>query len=780
VTILDQQDTSQPTAPAAEGAGRAARRRSPMARLRERVQHPDWGKLAPLLLVALAVGFNLFVLRTELARVADVNDTAVHVSMVRWAQHRFESGQLVFDGWYPRLALGLPQFHHYQSLPHIVGGAFATVFGAERTVTWTYYLGLSLWPICMYVTMRLFRFDRWTAGCTALLAPMISSVTAYGYEHASYVWRGNGVWSQLWGMWLFPLALALSWRAVSRGKGYALAALAVGLTIACHFLTGYLALLSLGIWVIIVPSEFLKRLARAAVVGVGGALAAAWVVVPLLADSRYAARTEYNVGTFWANSHGGKQVMEWLFTGELFDHGRWAIVSVLVGVGAVVCIARFLQDERARALLIFTVVGILLFCGRDTIGFAIDLMPGGKDLLLHRFIIPVHLGGLMLAGLGAAWLVKRAYAAVNDRKPTWSHALVGAGLLVIGVGLLYPVWHERATFDAQGAGWINVQLQSDAVSGKDFTALAHEAAALGGGRVFAGSAASGATQAVGYVKGFNYLLDADVDAVGFTLRTLSLSDDIETRFDARNPAHYDLYNVRYVIIPANAEPQVKATKLATRGDWALWEVPTTGYLRVVDTTPAIVADRTNLGQRVNDFLTSSAPEDGKIPVIAFDGEPAAPPTEGFGQTAPGSPGDVEVQFERPDDGVFGGTVDARRPSVVMLKATYHPRWKVTVDGKPAETELIAPSFVGVRVPAGQHTVEFTYEPYPSYWLLFLVGVLTLVALAVVPRWWARRKRARGNDGGTDGGKDDGTDGPDGDGSDPGAPAEGAVPAGVSL
>jgi uncharacterized membrane protein YfhO len=75
----------------------------------------------------------------------------------------------------------------------------------------------------------------------------------------------------------------------------------------------------------------------------------------------------------------------------------------------------------------------------------------------------------------------------------------------------------------------------------------------------------------------------------------------------------------------------------------------------------------------------------------------------------------------------------------MLKATYHPRWKVTVDGEPAETQMLAPSFVGVRVPAGEHRVEFRYEPYPNYWLLFTIGVLTLVALAVVPRWWKRRR-----------------------------------------
>jgi hypothetical protein len=53
--------------------------------------------------------------------------------------------------------------------------------------------------------------------------------------------------------------------------------------------------------------------------------------------------------------------------------------------------------------------------------------------------------------------------------------------------------------------------------------------------------------------------------------------------------------------------------------------------------------------------------------------------------------------------------------------------------------MIAPSFVGVVVPPGEHRVEFRYEAYPNYWLLFLVGLATLVALAVVPRWWARRR-----------------------------------------
>lgn len=759
MTILDQQDNSETreATPARPRRDRGEHGRVG-ERLRAGLSRPNWPKLAPLLLVAVAIGFNLFVLRTELQRVANLNDTGVHVSMVRWAEQRLESGSLVFDGWYPRLTLGLPQFHHYQSLPHIIGGAFATVFGAERTVTWSYYLLLSFWPLCIYWTVRLFRFGRWTAGITGLLAPLLSSVTLYGYEHGSYTWRGNGVWSQLWGMWLFPIALALTWRAVSKGRGYAIAAFVLGLTIACHFLTGYFALLALGVWILVYPPEILRRIGRAAAVGIGGALVAAWVVVPLLADSKYAARTEYNVGTFWADSHGFSKVIGWLFGGELFDHGRWPVITVLLGIGTVVAITRFLEDERVRAILGFTVLGLLLFSGRDTIGFAIDLLPGGKDLLLHRFIIPLHLGGLLLAGIGASWLAQGIYARVRDWRPAWSHVAIAGGIVVAGIIVLAPAWRERAHYDYEDAVWINQQRQTDATSGADFTALADEAQAMGGGRVYAGSAAGdGAQTKVGYVPGFSYLLDDDVDGVGFTLRTLSLSDDVETRFDDTNPAAYDLFNVRWVITPSTTKPKVAAKLVDTRGDWSLWQVPTGGYLRVVDTTPAIVADRTNLGQKTADFLGSTAPAEGKIPVIAFAGGAAAAPTTGIGTAPTGTPGEVLVEYDRPDDGVFGGTVDATRPSVVMLKATYHPRWNVTVDGKPAKTQMIAPSYVGVEVPAGQHRIEFRYEPYPDYWLLFLVGVITLVALAVVPRWWRRRKaRAAGDD-----------DGP----TDPPAPAE---------
>jgi hypothetical protein len=165
---------------------------------------------------------------------------------------------------------------------------------------------------------------------------------------------------------------------------------------------------------------------------------------------------------------------------------------------------------------------------------------------------------------------------------------------------------------------------------------------------------------------------------------------------------------------------------------------------VVDTTSAIGADRTNMGQRMASFVASTLPAERLIPVVALGGSPAATPTAPFGKQ-PGSAGDVAVQYELPDDGLFGGVVNANRNAVVMLKSTYDPRWHVTVDGKPAKTQMLAPSYVGVGVGPGRHRVEFRYVPYQHYWLLFLIGALTLVGLALMPRFGPRlltRAKAR--------------------------------------
>ena len=56
------------------------------------------------------------ILRTETQAVQNLNDSAFHLQMVRWADRQIGQGRVPLDGWFPDLSLGSSFFHHYQSL----------------------------------------------------------------------------------------------------------------------------------------------------------------------------------------------------------------------------------------------------------------------------------------------------------------------------------------------------------------------------------------------------------------------------------------------------------------------------------------------------------------------------------------------------------------------------------------------------------------------------------------------------------------------------------------
>jgi hypothetical protein len=78
-------------------------------------------------------------------------------------------------------------------------------------------------------------------------------------------------------------------------------------------------------------------------------------------------------------------------------------------------------------------------------------------------------------------------------------------------------------------------------------------------------------------------------------------------------------------------------------------------------------------------------------------------------------------------------VDAARSSLLVLTDTYFPGWRATVDGRSAPIERVDYLLRGVRVPAGSHTVEFTYEPasWRAGWILSLVALLAIAAAALI-------------------------------------------------
>jgi hypothetical protein len=73
-------------------------------------------------------------------------------------------------------------------------------------------------------------------------------------------------------------------------------------------------------------------------------------------------------------------------------------------------------------------------------------------------------------------------------------------------------------------------------------------------------------------------------------------------------------------------------------------------------------------------------------------------------------------------------VRARRPGLLVLHDTYFPGWRAYVDRDETRIHPANGAFRAVRVPAGEHTVRFAYEPTSVRVGLLLSGLGVLLAL----------------------------------------------------
>lgn len=707
-------------------------------------------------LVALAVAFNLWSLRAERLSVAYPNDSGLHLQMTTLAMDLLRHGLSPFDHWYPLLSMGSPFFVQYQSSSAIITGALSLLFGAPTTYAWSLYLLLSLWPVCVYWTTRLLGWGRWESAVAAAISPLLFAVTGRGFGHQSYIWIGSGLWSQLWAMWTLPLAWAFSWRFITQRKSLFAAVALLSLTIAFHFLSAYLAALTLFVWVLIRPSQLLPRTARALLLGVAALLSTTWVTVPLVVHAPWLAVNQFQVGTSIDNSFGARRVLGWLVSGQIYDWHRWPVITVFAAVGLVVCLWRGRHDERARALVGAWILSLLLFFGRPTLGPLLDVLPANQSLLLQRYIMGVQLAGLMMAGVGLVATGVALSRLAARRAPTVVVALrrIIAGrqtllrtslLIALVVAVLTPAWSQVSRYDQLSATLLSAQRGAGASQGSQVDSLVHVAHVDGGGRIYAGMPSNwGHYFYVGDVPVYIYLEQHDVDAVGFTLRTSSLMTDPEAYFDEDVPGDYTAFGIRYLLLPVDRRPAVHATLLRTAGSYRLWEVGdanSAALIEVVDTLGTISATSANLGTQTAAFLRSPETGRGVYPMIDFGGRGTPSPTLTSLATRHGLAGVVTRQSQNLLYGQSArASVVAHRRAVVLLKVSYDPGWTATVDGRRVPTVMIAPALVGVEVSRGTHQVLFTYHGYGDYPALVGVAVLTQFGVAVGPWWWRRRSR----------------------------------------
>jgi len=731
-----------------------------------------FNRFGPLVLVAIAVGFGLKELFAETTTVAYIDDASVHAQMARWAASQLTHGHLPLDGWWPYLQLGSPQFLHYQSLSSIVTGSLGLVFGQGTTFAWLLYLLLATWPISIYISARMFRLQPWVAGVAALVSPLLIGNMGIGYEEQTYIWVGFGLTTQLWGMWFLPLAWGATYRAMESSKKLLPAAILITVTTGFHFMTGYMAIIPIVLFPWLVPSDLKNRLKRAGALLVGTGLCLGFIVIPVLQYKHWAAVNELLAPTYISQSYGARPIIRWFFDGSLLDNGHFPIITILAVIGIVFSCAKFTKDKRVRPLVVLFFVSALLMFGKPFWGSLLRLIPGSEDLFLRRFLMGVQLTCIYFAGIGVLEIGRYLMIAIRlaakwaDLDPLQSFSKIFRSTIsailgsVVLIAALSPAWTAVATHDAENSQDISVQQQADNLYKPFLMPIVRKIQALGDGRVYAGTqeanpsinfahcynsngisdpqlAQENQSNAIAYVGQldlpvYKWIEQYNIPEVGYTMRTAALMSNPEQNFDQCNPGDYSMFGIRYIILSPvtlsmSALP-VKAKELISNTYYSLWEIPSNSYVQVVDTRGTISENRSDIGATSLSFMDSNLPYKKIYPTVAYDGATAAQPTLSPNQQPVGSPG--YVISEKPDlvEGQLTTKVHLNRRAVVLLSASWDPGWTVTVNSKPAQTEMVAPALVGVTLNKGTYTVRFLYKAdpyYPEFFVMLAVGVLGL-------------------------------------------------------
>ncbi|MBL0172156.1 MAG: YfhO family protein [Gemmatimonadaceae bacterium] len=708
------------------------------------------------LLVLAPVLFNAIMLTPEFATgVPSKNDSALHLLLVHAASDAVRDGSNPFDFWIPQLELGFPQFVYYQHLPHLavvaLHRALLGTLELETAFHLVRYLLLVSFPLTVAWSMRRMGFSRMAAAVGAAAATLFNANARFGVEYNSYIWRGIGLYTQLWGMHLFLLALASLVVTVNEGRGYVRTALLFGATVLSHLVYAYmLGVTSLIVLIVGTPWRAQWRLlaprASRLLVVSGLALAlTAYMIWPFLQTSYAYLSSLPGILTIRPAGNAMLQVV----SGRLFDYQRWPVLTALALIGALVATVRR-GPERILALGGFG-LWLALLTMREWLRSLSGTLPAHSGFVSYRFVGAVELFAILLMGIGgeAIW---NAVSRLTVLPPRFRSA---SAFTVIAL-VLAPAVIERTHYyegNRQVIAETRTALSADTDLSAVLTALgAASADTAYHGRVYAGPRRGwGGQLMVGpSLRVFDVVNAHRMASIGNPFQGLALNSGLLYNFRDGDAGLYDAFDVRMVVTPSAAAVPPFFQNVLRNGHYAVWRVPTTGIAQYVEITarrPARTQRELYIG--ASDWFVSAAP--GAHQVTRWDYPSSLTPAVPFTPTPRCADGG-RTSEERVTSQRVSFTAECATAGAVVLKISYHPNWHVQVDGVEALTYMVSPSFIGVDVPAGRHRIEARYVPTRSKVPLLVLALIVLTAAVTQRRhldgpaqWIARRVGVRSID-----------------------------------
>jgi hypothetical protein len=214
-----------------------------------------------------------------------------------------------------------------------------------------------------------------------------------------------------------------------------------------------------------------------------------------------------------------------------------------------------------------------------------------------------------------------------------------------------------------------------------------------------------------------------------------------------------------VVLPENSRVPNFFKPIKSIGRHQLYQVETTGYFDLVGSGLLFTGGKTAFHSAAYSWLTSGLPEAKLHPQVSIDGSPKhldprkrpstvnwipqKPATQSleslidldsYVAKAHASPSRGSIVSEDVGTNHYSAVVSVERESILMLKTTYHPNWRIAVDGAEAESLMLMSGFMGVQLPPGEHEVRMEYRSRDLRKVLLALGFLSLVSIAI----WEKR------------------------------------------
>ncbi|MBL7159882.1 hypothetical protein ISS85_05375 [Candidatus Microgenomates bacterium] len=666
------------------------------------------------------------------------------------------------------------------------------------------YLALCLLPISFYIAGRNFNFSPFASALTALFASQISTDGLYGIDPPSYLWRGYGLSSQLFAIFFLPLAISYVFKALNnfpRSKLIRKKAslfkpiLFLWLTSEAHLGIGLIAFLS---GLVLIFQDFdlkniFQRAQRLILIYAITLFFLAYHIVPFFYYNQY-----HNI-SFWDpiwkfNSFGIQEVSRMFLNGELFDFGRAPIITILALIGFCTALVSFslkkLNDRHPKPtrhpelvsgsksqllkipnqvrndnnlfpFALLFLFWLLLFFGSKTWGPLLNMMPGIRNFHQHRFLLGVQLSGIFLAAIGAEVLIKILISFISLISPIGQIgsikdlikglALNNGVVILLLITVLFPLFPQTLRYAQHNTFLIKTANQRFNNDWPDFEKLLTTLNRLPKGRIYAGRPGNwGREFKIGDTQLYMALSVRGFPIIGFLPETWSHNSDTEQFFDENRLAHYQLYNIRYVVAPTeNSFPEFVILVEEFDG-FNLYEIKTNAYFSLGTKNISVSSKKDNFSNLVHLWQISSLVEELSFPTLSFENtknntitmlDEVTYQINGEKKTnnifshnpffAPSSSPSGKIINEKVSSQQYQADVIVEpscQDCVLIFKMTYHPNWQFHLDGKKINQQIFFPFFQGIEISPGEHEITAIYEPNKTRVNLLILELIVLIGL----------------------------------------------------